>query len=415
LGASTIQSAGAVIGALAFVGFVVYVAFNILSGRREAGSEIELAPNRKPYLSDEALETTKLNWTLAAGLGLLLVIAVGLPVYWLAEPGRQEGAERGFDETFVSRGQEIFDESSDCAACHGPGGTGGQASYTLLEDDGETYVATVQWMAPALDAASLRFTDEEIAQIIEFGRPGTPMVGWGEGGQGPLTEQQISNLVDYVFSLQGDLTEGSSEAPYEVVQADLAEQLAEDLGVSSEDIDYTDLATGEALFNMRDIGSGAYACARCHTQGWSIQTDNLGDPREPMRPWPDFIDSPPGSGAFGPPLRDLVPSQFGSVDALAEFVDTGTVEGQGYGRRGQGSGRMPSFGSDPNTESEHDGMYTQEMVCAVALYVSTLPEEAAVEADASAVESPFEPGGFCQGILHDEELEEEESDEVTDE
>ena len=29
-----------------------------------------------------------------------------------------------------------------------------------------------------------------------------------------------------------------------------------------------DAAMGEALFNL-DITSGAYSCARCHTQGWS--------------------------------------------------------------------------------------------------------------------------------------------------
>lgn len=476
LGASTIQSVGAVIGALTVVGFVIYVAFNIAAGRRQAGSEIQLAPNRRPYLSDEQLETTKLNWTLGAGLVLLLIIAVGLPMYWLAEPGRQSGAEEGFDETFIGRGQELFDEGSDCAACHGPGGTGGQASFTMMADDGDTYIATVQWRAPALDTASLRFSEEELAEVIEYGRPGTPMVGWGEGGQGPLIEQQIDNLVDYIFSLQADLPEeDSGEAPYEAVQADAEEQLAEDVGVTTpDDIDYTDPATGEALFNMSEIGGGAYACARCHTQGWSIDTDTVDDPREPIGDeWPDYVDSEPGSGAFGWNLKDEVPSQFGTVDQLAEFIDSGSTNGEGYGRRGMGSGRMPGFGSDPNTEVDHDGMFTQDMVCSVALYVAGLSEDEAgeevveedatagtevagqeagdeggeeavgeepvepeeAEAEAPGEEAPeeaeagdevevveddaepqemFEPGGFCFGILHDLEPEEPEDGEDAD-
>jgi hypothetical protein len=87
LATSTVQSVGWVLAVLAGGGILIYAAVNILTGRREAGSEIELAPNRKPYLSDEQLETTKLNWTLGLGLVFLLIIAVGLPLYWLAEPG----------------------------------------------------------------------------------------------------------------------------------------------------------------------------------------------------------------------------------------------------------------------------------------------------------------------------------------
>ena len=51
--------------------------------------------NRKPYLADEELEGQKLDRTLTFGLLGLFVVAVGLPLYWLAEPGRQDGARRG--------------------------------------------------------------------------------------------------------------------------------------------------------------------------------------------------------------------------------------------------------------------------------------------------------------------------------
>src|SRR3546814_3505187 len=58
--------------------------------------------------------------------------------------------------------------------------------------------------------------------------------------------------------------------------------------------------------------------------------------------------------------------------ALPIFVSKGSEDGMLYGQRGQGSGRMPGFGDNPNTEDEEDGMFTQDMVKAVACYEATL-------------------------------------------
>ena len=90
-------SAG-VIAVVLIVGFVIAVVVNMRRGRPEVGSELELAANRKPYLADEELEGQKLDRTLGLGLVLLGVIAVALPLYWLAEPGRQAGAVEDFKE-----------------------------------------------------------------------------------------------------------------------------------------------------------------------------------------------------------------------------------------------------------------------------------------------------------------------------
>ena len=403
-GASTIQSTGLVIGAFIFVGFAIYVGFNILAGRREVGSEVELAPNRRPYMDDEELETTRLTRTLAAGLGLLLIIAIGLPLYWLAEPGRQDGAVEMFDETFISRGADQFEEGSGCADCHGPEGSGGVATYTLF-NDAEEYVATVNWAAPAIDSAPLRFSDDELYEIIEYGRPGTPMQGWGEGGQGPLTSQQIDELVIYLNSL----TPG-----YEEVQESVEEELDDRLPANADT-----LAMGEAIFNMDGVAGDAYACARCHTAGFSVDTEAVADEREPMMPWPDWVHSAPGSGSFGPALRDMVPTEFATVDELAEFVAMGDTDGEGYGRTGLGSGRMPAFGDNPNTDAEHDGMFTREMVCAVALYVSNLDGdgEPTLGVDFSGVSGDYCSDDYdqvqaeAQADAGDEDAEDEESEE----
>jgi len=87
--ASTAQAIGTVIAVLAVLVVLVYAAFNARAGRQEVGAELELAANLKPYYADDELETKKLDRALTAGLAGLVLIGVGLPAYWLAQPGRQ--------------------------------------------------------------------------------------------------------------------------------------------------------------------------------------------------------------------------------------------------------------------------------------------------------------------------------------
>jgi len=375
LAASTVTVVGAVIVAIILIGFGIYVAVNIRTGRAEAGSEIELAPNRKPYLDDEALETSKLDRTLRWALIALVVVGVGLPLYWLNEPSRQSGAVEGFQSKFVSRGEEIYTEGSQCENCHGPDGTGGQAPFTITDAENK-FVAQVNWRAPALNTVLLRYSRDEVTFVINYGRPFSPMPGWGASvNKGPLNEQQISNVVDYLESIQLSPEEAQREA-----QVALAEKLGLIKEGESDDdvidaalaqIDYQDPETGKALFNL-DVAGGAYACARCHTRGWSIIPDSVEPPNADLS---DYAGFPDGSGALGPNLTGgLVPRQFASVEELALFVSTGSVDGEAYGNNGIGSGKMPGFGDNPNTENvENDGMMTQEMIEAIARYEASLP------------------------------------------
>jgi cytochrome c553 len=375
LAASTVTVVGAVIASIILIGFVIYVISNIHGGRSEAGSEIELAPNRKPYYDDDELETNKLNRTLRWALIALIIVGVGLPLYWLNEPSRQSGAVEGFQRTFVSRGERTYTEGSQCENCHGPEGTGGQAPYTITDADNK-FVAQVNWRAPALNTVLLRYSEEEVTFVINYGRPFSPMPGWGAAvNKGPLNEQQISDVVAYLESIQLSPDEAQREAQV---------ALAEDLGLleqgESDDaaidaalakIDYKDPETGRALFNL-EVAGGAYACARCHTRGWSIIPDSVEPADADLSAYAGFPD---GSGALGPNLTGgLVPRQFASVEELALFVSTGSVEGEAYGNNGIGSGKMPGFGDNPNTENvENDGMMTQEMIEAIARYEASLP------------------------------------------
>jgi len=375
LAASTVTVVGAVIAAIIVIGFVVYVIVNINSGRPEAGSEIELAPNRKPYFDDEELETRKLNRTLRWALISLVIVGVGLPLYWLNEPSRLSGAVEGFQRKFVSRGERTYTEGSQCVNCHGPDGTGGQAPFTITDADNK-FVAQVNWRAPALNTVLLRYSEDEVTFVINYGRPFSPMPGWGAAvNKGPLNEQQISDVVAYLESIQLSPDEAQRQA-----QIALAEKLGLlEAGESDDDvidaalaqIDYKDTETGRALFNL-EVAGGAYACARCHTRGWSIIPDSVEPANADLSAYAGFPD---GSGALGPNLTGgLVDRQFASVEELALFVSTGSVEGEPYGNNGIGSGKMPGFGDNPNTENvENDGMMTQEMLEAIARYEASLP------------------------------------------
>ena len=106
--------------------------------------------------------------------------------------------------------------------------------------------------------------------------------------------------------------------------------LAEDLGLVEEgasdeeidaaidEIDYDDPAVGEALFNQ-DAAGGAFACARCHTRGWSIILEGDDAVSPPDADLSSYVGFPPGSGAFGPNLTGgLIPRQFATYEQLVD-------------------------------------------------------------------------------------------------
>ena len=363
--ASTYSRIGWVIAVVLIVGFLIGAFLVMRRSRSELGSEVELAANRKPYYDDDELETTRLDRVLFLGLLLLGITAVSLPLYWLYEPGRQSGAIEQWEETFVERGLEIYTEGANCQACHGPDGVGGVAETAILNDKGE-FVAQVNWQAPALDTVLYRYSREEVLYILNYGRPGSPMPAWGAPGGGPLTEQQLENIVDYLFSIQLPASEASA-ALTEQLEAVCAPARDADGELDGDDPACTapdaEFATyGETIFNLGlsdGFAAGAYSCGRCHTKGWSYDQPELAG----------------GGGALGPNLRDGSElRQFPTAAAQEEFVIGGSEQGVGYGSTGQGSGKMPGYLFNPNAEGEDarmevdQVMYTPEMVTAVVAY-----------------------------------------------
>jgi mono/diheme cytochrome c family protein len=333
---STTAIAGLILLAIV-IGYLVYWLANRKSVEPELGSEIELAPNRKPYYDDEVLEGKRLERYQFVGLLFLVVIVIGLPLYWVLEPNRQEGAVAFADERAIEWGRELFAPTADggfnCAGCHGGmKATGGQAQYAVT-DPRTSEVKAVNWFAPALNTALYRFSEDEVTFIIVYGRPFSPMSPWGLAGGGPMNDQQIETLVAYIKSIQiprvgcdpgqelDPLLCPSGTLPTEDQEAiTAAAQLSVDNG--------TYKTLGEALFNL-DLSSGAYSCARCHTRGWSY-----GDP------------GVSGGGAMGPNLTGgSENSQFPLESDQIDFVKSGSDIGRKYGLQGQGTGRMPAFGN----------------------------------------------------------------------
>ena len=349
-----------VIFAAVLLFWVVYFFANRNAARAELGSEIELAPNRKPYYDDEVLEGRRLERVQLLGVLLLVVLVVGLPLYWILEPDRQAGAVHQKEATFVANGAELFATTANggfnCAGCHGASGGGGSAPYTVTDPNtGE--VKAVTWLAPALNTVLYRFDASEVKFILTYGRPFSPMSPWGLAGGGPMNDQQIDTLIAYLTSIQIERigcapketdprTCASGTLPDKEQQriATAATAAAQKL-VDAGKYDTVEAAMGEALYNL-DLNSGAYSCARCHTPGWSF-----GEP------------GVTGQGAFGWNLTGGSPSaHFPDEQAQIDFVTAGSEYGKKYGIQGQGSGRMPAFGN----------MLTAEQIKAIVEYTRSL-------------------------------------------
>jgi len=380
---TTQRAIGYVVIAVVFVGGFFFVWTQMRKGRREVGSEIELAPNRKQYFDDEQLEGTKLNWALWSAFGLLALVGITLPLYWLAESGRQEGAVAAYQNTFETRGEDIYVNGAQCVGCHGPDGTGGVASYVITDENGN-FVQQVSWNAPALNNVLYRFSEAEVRDVLVYGRPGTPMAAWGVVGGGALSDQQLDNVIDYLWSIQIKPADMAKQVLDGVAARDkgLAERLKaaqEKNGELTDPLAYScpsdkfaclseadNLLLGEILFNMNDVASGAYSCARCHVPGAPFG-----------QPWQGVEIT--GRGRYAPSLIGIEDDL--TIKQHFALVMVGTEYGKLYGARQQGSGRMPGFGINPNQgdttvpQLGARGMLSPEEVWAIVVYERHLSQE----------------------------------------
>ena len=334
LAVSTERSIAIVLLAIVVVGWAIYVFVNIRQAKAEAGSEIELAPNRGNLPDDEELEGRRLEKVQAFGVLMLLIMALVLPVYWMLEGGRRSGAETSFSEAAVSRGEAVA-TSAECTDCHGADLGGARFAPVVLDighqfSDKESFLINTTWEAPSLDDVFTRFDTDaetldevsEVRQILVYGRGVMP--AWGLEGGGPYNDQQIDDLVAWLWDnrISDEEAQARAAARYET---EFAAQRETNPAVTE----------GEVLFDLH--------CARCHTPRWpgrgGAQLPNNGGTIE-------VLPGPDGAGRYGPALNSVsLRRLFPDMADHVSFITDGAADNVPYGQFARlGNYGMPGFG-----------------------------------------------------------------------
>ncbi len=186
---------GGVVITVVALGAIAWLAFLVANSIRGRGKE-EVAPNVAPGITDDTLEAKRLDRTLASAVVLSGILALSLPIYFLSEQNRQDGFVEEFHEVALERGAHLYEEFQ-CGNCHGVDGGGGVAPY--LEKRAGISVA---WQAPPINDIFYRYNPEEVRYWIVYGRPNSPMPAWGLEGGGPMNEQQVDELMEYIQSAE---------------------------------------------------------------------------------------------------------------------------------------------------------------------------------------------------------------------
>jgi mono/diheme cytochrome c family protein len=184
-----------IITVIALVAGIVWLGMLFVSAIRNRGGE-EVAPNLRPGIDDEKIETRRLEGGQKAAIAFSAFLAISLPLYFLTEQDRQEGFVEEFSVASVTRGEHIVEEFA-CFSCHGPEGSGGTTSYVEKRSG-----VTVSWAVPSLDDVFFRYDEDEVNFWVTYGRGNTPMPAWGIPGGGPLNEEQVNDVVNYLTTIQ---------------------------------------------------------------------------------------------------------------------------------------------------------------------------------------------------------------------
>ncbi|MGH2696690.1 MAG: c-type cytochrome [Actinomycetota bacterium] len=197
--------AGVVIG-LAFVAGLI-----VMAARRREVRGPDIPTGMRPGPADEVLEQRHIDRTMGRGVAFMLLIAPWLAVIWLLEPGQNVDDEIELMARSVERGAMWFQLANEenptgfgCARCHGEQAEGGTVPFTT--ESGEFIP---EFPVPALrDVCGGESTGhplitriEDIQNTIMEGREGTPMPSWSIRFEGPMNDQQILDLINYLVEI----------------------------------------------------------------------------------------------------------------------------------------------------------------------------------------------------------------------
>ncbi|MGH3668604.1 MAG: c-type cytochrome, partial [Acidimicrobiia bacterium] len=253
-----------IITVIALVAGIAWLGMLFVSAIRSRGGE-EVAPNLRPGIDDEKIETRRLEGGQKAAIAFSAFLAISLPLYFLTEQQRQEGFVVEFAEGSVERGRHLVDEFG-CFNCHGPEGTGGVAPYIEKRSG-----IAVEWAAPSLNDVFFRYEEDEVNFWVTYGRGNTPMPAWGILGGGPMNEQQVEDVVNYLATIQvtqdenlADVEPGISSALDRLANADATvevaildqEQVVRQIESAPADVDLVDPLAQQATKALDGAGTG---------------------------------------------------------------------------------------------------------------------------------------------------------------
>lgn len=174
----------------------------------------------RPAPSDDELETNVLERWQGWGTLLVVFLALFLPVYFIFfENQRSNDAALEQRAKSIRRGAFIFAQAepgahgfqAGCARCHGAYAGGGVVPQFKTSAD----APPADIPAPSLNdifsrqmvdgGKSARDAYRFVYDTIAQGRPGSPMPTWGLGYGGPMNDQQIEDVMNFLISIQTGL------------------------------------------------------------------------------------------------------------------------------------------------------------------------------------------------------------------
>jgi Cytochrome C oxidase, cbb3-type, subunit III len=172
--------------------------------RRAAGPDIP--PGMRPGPSDPDLEKPLLERLYAAGLILVVIMALWVPAVFLRENVQNKQDTVGLLNQSIQRGHlttlpgtEANQLGFNCQRCHGPGLGGGQNVYNgnvVQVPNLQTVCGGEKLGHPLIKSLN------DIIDTISQGRTGTDMPSWSVRFAGAMDDQQINDLVNYILSIQ---------------------------------------------------------------------------------------------------------------------------------------------------------------------------------------------------------------------
>lgn len=179
----------------------------------------------RPAPSDDELETNVLERWQGWGTLLVVFLALYLPVYFIFfENQRSNDAALEQRKKSIEKGAFIFAQAEDgahgfqagCARCHGTFAGGG----VVPKFKANAEATPTDYPAPNLreifkrqmvdQNKSVRDAYRYVYDRIAQGIPGTPMPTWGLGYGGPMNDQQIEDVINYLISIQEGLPDETS-------------------------------------------------------------------------------------------------------------------------------------------------------------------------------------------------------------